>query len=157
MAAMARRVPAVALLACMLLLAVSGASAQEKGDDDLVARTMALDIASADYYALVAWVRSLGLADTGTAQELRARLYAHFGASPPAAATASSKIITIKSADSTEYLSAKEDGESLVRFSGRVAIEVTDSDTGESLKVNADTVVVNRDAHVLSARGDVIF
>jgi len=157
MAAMARRVPAVALLACMLLLAASGAIAQEKGDDDLVARTMALDIASADYYALVAWVRSLGLADTGTAQELRARLYAHYGASPPTAAAASSKIITIKSADSTEYLSAKEDGESLVRFSGRVAIEVTDSDTGESLKVNADTVVVNRDANVLSARGDVIF
>lgn len=177
MAAMARRSTAVLRLARMLLLSAAAAFAQESGDippalsqpaetmseysgeeaGDLVQRTMALDIAGSDYYALVAWVRSLGLEESGTVQDLRQRLYGHYGVQAPGAKEPSSRVITIESADSTEYLSAKEDGEALVRFSGRVSLSVSDADSGETLRVSADSVIVNRDANVLSARGDVIF
>ncbi len=125
--------------------------------EDLVLATLALDIASSDYYALAAWARSLGLDESGTAQELRARLYKHFGVSAPPSAAASSKTITIESADRTEYLSARDDGESTVRFEGRVSISVKDDDRGETLTIRADTIVVNRDANLLSARGDIVF
>ncbi len=126
-------------------------------DPDLVQDTLSLDIVSADYYALMAWVRQLGLPETGSAQELRSRLYAHFGIKAPPVPEASSKTITIVSADATEYLSAREDGESSVRFTGRVRISVKDDDSGESLTIAADQIVVNRDANILSATGDIVF
>lgn len=125
--------------------------------EDLVLATLALDIASSDYYALAAWARSLGLDESGTAQELRSRLYKHFGVSAPPPAASSSKTITIESADRTEYLSASDDGESTVRFEGRVSISVKDDDRGETLTIRADEIVVNRDANILSARGDIVF
>ena len=107
--------------------------------EDLVLATLALDIASSDYYALAAWARSLGLDESGTAQELRSRLYKHFGVSAPPPAASSSKTITIESADRTEYLSASDDGESTVRFEGRVSISVKDDDRGETLTIRADS------------------
>jgi hypothetical protein len=142
------------------VLPVTGAPPQDQAtpaDPDLVQETLALDIASADYYALIAWLRQLGLPETGSAQELRSRLYEHFGIKAPPVPAASSKTITIVSADATEYLSAREDGESSVRFTGRVRISVKDDDSGESLTINADQIVVNRDASILSATGDIVF
>ena len=126
-------------------------------DVDLFEATIALDIASADYYSLIAWVRQLGLSDAGTAEELRGRLYAHYGVSKPPTAAASSKTITIVSADRTEYLSARTDGDSMVLFTGRVSLSVKDDESGETLTIDADEVLVNRDANLLSARGDIVF
>jgi len=134
---------------------VEGQAAE--AEPDLVQQTLALDIASADYYALVAWVRQLGLVETGGAQELRSRLNEHFGVKAPPVPAASSKTITIVSADATEYLSAREEAESLVRFTGRVRISVKDDDSGESLTIAADQITVNRDANILSATGDIVF
>lgn len=128
-----------------------------EAEPDLVQATLALDIASADYYALVAWVRQLGLPETGSAQDLRSRLYEHFGVRAPPVPGASSKTITIVSADTTEYLSAQDEGESSVRFTGRVRISVKDDDSGERLTIAADQIVVNRDANILSATGDIVF
>jgi len=143
--------------------AEAAAEAAEAGEPvteaeaDLVRDTLGLDIAGADYYALVSWARELGLAETGTAQELRDRLYAHFGVAAPPAAAASSRTITIVSADRTEYLSASGDGESTVLFTGRVSLSVKDDDKGETLTISADSILVNRDANLLSARGDIVF
>jgi len=133
------------------------AESDDASEPDLFLQTVAMDIASADYYALVAWARELGLSDAGSAQELRDRLYSQYGVEAPPPAASSSKTITIVSADKTEYLSAREDGESTVRFTGRVSISVKDDDSGETLTIAADQVVVNRDANILSARGDIIF
>ncbi|PKL09605.1 MAG: hypothetical protein CVV51_02945 [Spirochaetae bacterium HGW-Spirochaetae-7] len=157
----------LALSAFMLsLVGIAPATAQEENpapsadasaEPDLVLATMALDIATSDWYALVDWVRRLGLSDSGSAEELRSRLYAHFGIQPPAPAGESKKTITIVSADRTEYLNATDDGESTVHFTGRVSISVKDDDTGETLTIDADEVLVNRDANILSARGDIVF
>jgi len=127
------------------------------GDDDLFQKTVALDIATSDYYALVAWARRLGLSDAGSADELQARLYTSYGVSAPAAAAPSTRTVSIVSADTTEYLSGKEGGEASVRFSGHVSIAVKDEETGETLTINADEVLVNRDANILSARGNIVF
>lgn len=126
-------------------------------EDDLFLQTLPLDIASADYYALVAWARSLGLPETGSADELRKRLYAHYGVEEPPAPAAASRTITVESADRTEYVSAKADSEATVRFSGRVSIVIKDDGSGETITLQADEVLLNRDASILSARGDVNF
>jgi len=136
--------------------AAAGEPVPEAGAD-LVRDTLGLDIAGADYYALVSWARELGLAETGTAQELRDRLYAHFGVAAPPGAAASSRTITIVSADRTEYLSASGDGESTVLFTGRVSLSVKDDDKGETMTISADSILYNRDANLLSARGDIVF
>lgn len=152
-----------ATIAAIILVAVPAqtpaprAAEPSTAEPDLVLETLPLDIASADYYALMAWVRQLGLPETGSAQELRSRLYAHFGIKSPPVPSASSRTITIVSADATEYLSARDDGESSVRFTGRVRISVKDDESGESLTISADQITVNRDASILSASGDIVF
>jgi hypothetical protein len=132
-------------------------AAPTSSGDDLFNATIALDIASADYYSLITWVRQLGLSDTGSAEALRGRLYEHYGVAEPPPAAASTKTITIVSADRTEYLSATDDGESTVRFTGRVSLSVKDDESGETLTIDADEVLFNRDANLLSARGDIVF
>ncbi|MBN2874929.1 MAG: LPS-assembly protein LptD, partial [Spirochaetales bacterium] len=134
-----------------------GGDSPEVAADDLFASTVAMDIASSDFYALVACARQLGLDDDGSAAQLRARLYGHYGVKEPPKASAAARTITIESADKTEYLSAREGGEATIVFSGRVALSVKDDETGEMLIINADSVVVNRDANILSARGDIVF
>lgn len=160
----------LAVLACIVLGAVpalaqttdQGASAVSEpqtdgSDDELFQKTVALDIATSDYYGLVAWVRRLGLSDAGSADELRARLYAYYQVSAPAPVAPSTRTVTIASADKTEYLSAKEGGEASVRFLGHVSLAVKDEESGETLTINADEVLVNRDANILSARGNIVF
>jgi hypothetical protein len=127
------------------------------GADDLFQKTVALDIATSDYYVLVDWARRLGLSDAGSVEELRARLYASYGVSAPPSVAPSTRTVSILSADKTEYLSAKEGGEATVRFSGHVSLSVKDEESGETLTINADEVLVNRDANILSARGNIVF
>ncbi len=129
----------------------------DAGSDDLFQKTVALDIATSEYYALVAWARRLGLSDAGSVDELRARLYASYGVSAPPAAAPSTRTVSIVSADRTEYLGGKDGGEASVRFSGHVSLAVKDEETGETLTINADEVLVNRDANILSARGNIVF
>jgi hypothetical protein len=135
----------------------SSGTSPESVEENLFDSTIALDVASADYYSLIAWVRQLGLSDAGTAETLRGRLYEHFKVTQPPPAAASTKTITIVSADRTEYLGARTDGESTVRFTGRVSLSVKDDESGEKLTIDADEVLINRDANILSARGDVVF
>ncbi|TFG84207.1 MAG: LPS-assembly protein LptD, partial [Spirochaetales bacterium] len=126
-------------------------------DEDLLLKTMALDIAGSDYYALVAWARELGLSESGTATELRARLYAYYSVEAPAPAASAKRTIVIESADRSEYLSAKEGGDATVLFTGRVSIFIKDDEEGQTISLQADEVLFNRDANLLSARGNVVF
>jgi hypothetical protein len=122
---------------------------------DLVKLTLPLDISGADYYALVAWAQRLGLTATGTAADLRNRLYAHYGVNAPPPPEVASRVITIASADSSEYLTAREDGDAIIRLTGRIKVLMVDSAAGEKLSIEADELMVNRDANILFARGDI--
>ncbi|MGD9940602.1 MAG: hypothetical protein AB7T74_12445 [Clostridia bacterium] len=146
-------------------LAESAVSATQVSDpagtlpeqDDLLLATLAQDIAGSDYYALVAWAKSLGLATSGSASELRTRLYTYYEVQAPAPVAPSARLITIQSADRTEYISAEGEGNSFIRLSGRVSVLLEDSEAGEKLSIEADELLVNRDASILSARGNVSF
>ena len=130
---------------------------QASAEEDLFLETLPQDIAGSDYYALLAWVRSLGLSTTGSATELRARLYDHYSLQSPAPLVPSTRIITIQSADRTEYISAQGEGNSFIRLSGRVSVLLVDSEAGEKLSIEANELLVNRDASILSARGNIAF
>jgi hypothetical protein len=126
-------------------------------EEDLVLATLAQDIAGSDYYALIAWARSLALSTSGNVAELRTRLYTHYGVKAPAPVVPGARIITIQSADRTEYLSAQGEGNSFIRLSGRVSVLLVDSEAGEKLSIQANELLVNRDASILSAKGNISF
>lgn len=115
---------------------------------------VALDIAGSGYYELVAWVRRLGLPETGGVEELRNRLYAHYKVEAPESATRGT-VIRIESADKTEYFTLENVGEEYVRLSGGVSLAFTESETGVTHRIQADEVVYNRTKNILSARGEV--
>ena len=80
-----------------------------------------MDIAGAGYYELISWVRGLDLPETGGAEELRARLYSHYGLEPPASSPAGD-VIRIEAADRTDYFRLETAGEEYVRLSGGVVL-----------------------------------
>ncbi len=135
----------------------SETSIPEPSEGNVFLNTLALDILTSDYYALVSWVRSLGLPETGTIGELRAALYAHYGVSAPPAYPAAGKTVIIESANKTEYLSAKGEGDSIIKFTGGVSIIMKDDSTGESHLIRADEIVYNKDLNLMSARGHIVY
>ena len=114
----------------------------------------ALDIAGAGYYELVSWVRSLGLPETGGAEELRARLYSHYRIEAPETAPAGDSI-RIEAADRTEYFKLEAPGEEYVRLSGGVFLTYSEKDSGDIHRIRADEILYNRTTNLLSARGSV--
>ena len=120
------------------------------GADEVVA----LDISGAGYYELIAWIRRLGLPETGGADELRRRLYAYYKVAAPET-SAQGSTLRIEAADKTEYFQLESVGEEYVRLSGGVVLVFTESESQESHRIQADEVVFNRTTNVLSARGSV--
>lgn len=149
----------------ILLLMISPVLAQEAEKPpvteeipvDNLLKTMAMDIATSDWASLVSWARGLGLPDDGTVAELRQRLYTHYGVRPDSQPQAKGRIITIESADRTEYLSASEDSQASIRFTGNVSIVIKDDTRGQTIQLNANEVLLNPDSSILSARGNVFF
>ncbi len=134
-----------------------GAASAEETEPDLVASTMAMDIATADYYELVAWAKSLGLSDAGTAPELRNRLYAHYKVKAPAESAAGGKRIRIESANRTEYVKMVDEDEKIIRLSGRVVLSVVIDSSGETHRIEADRIVYNQTTGSLTASGRISY
>lgn len=114
----------------------------------------ALDIAGAGYYELVAWVRELGLPETGGVDQLRSRLYSHYGIQAPASPEQGDSI-RIEAADRTEYFKLEAPGEEYVRLSGGVVLTYTGGESGTTHRIRADEILYNRTTNLLSARGSV--
>ena len=165
-----------ALAAVLLLLALLGAGspqrcpAEEAGappadapqtgapgpepavPEDLVQATLGEDIDTAGYYELVAWCRELGLADTGSSQDLRSRLYSHYGLKPaPAEEKAGKRVLEIMSARSTEYFTIEEVDENNVLLQGDVLVELREQDVVH--RIRAQKVLLNQSANLLTAEG----
>lgn len=117
---------------------------------------LALDIAGSGYYELIAWVRSLGLPESGGAEELRRRLYAHYGVSAPQSESSGTRI-RIEAADRTEYFKLETMGEEYIRLTGGVALVFTEGDSGETHRIRADEILYNRTKNIISARGGVVY
>jgi lipopolysaccharide assembly outer membrane protein LptD (OstA) len=115
--------------------------------------TLFVELSTAGYYELVASARSLGLPDSGSADEIRARLYGYYGLAAPAAAE-KGRVVTIERAGDASYAKVEEEEGGIVRASGGVVLSLVETN-GDTHRIQADSIVYNRARSTLTARGSV--
>ncbi|HUW42230.1 MAG TPA: hypothetical protein VMV90_14585, partial [Rectinemataceae bacterium] len=126
-------------------------------DDELYRDTLPLDISTATFYELAAWARSLGLSDSGSAGDLRARLYAYYKVSPPPSAAArKGTVITIERADKASYFKLEGGEGDIIRASGGVVLTLKEED-GTTQRIEAQEITYDRAHNAVTARGHVRF
>ncbi len=151
-----------------LLLTIAPLEAQESPPADpppadsvsasgLVAGSLGTDVATASYYELVAWCRSLGLAESGSRTELQERLRAHYGLSAPEPTTTATRTVTIRSARSAEYFTVEQADESYLVLSGDVVVELRDAEAGATHTIRAGRLTYNQARRTLAAAGGVVY
>ena len=122
------------------------------------------DIATSSLVELADWCRSLGLSESGSKEELAARLRSHYKITPPpppppAAAPVDggeSKpplAITINSARTTEYFTLETVKEEYIRLKGGVSVSLKEGQVAHVLK--AEEILYNRSRNIMSASGGV--
>lgn len=119
------------------------------------------DIETADYYELLTMARQEGLATTGTAAQLRSRLYSHYSLSPPAADEADPQDqgvrIRVESAQETRFFEVAEVAQDMLILSGGVVLYLEEQSEGRRHRVQADRVVFNQSEEVITAQGNIIY
>ena len=134
-------------------------AAAETEEPDLFLRTLPLDIATADYYELLAWCRRLGLEDTGKRGELQNRLYGYYrlGAPAPAASgQGNQELLTVQEAQVMEFLNSGGETPSLLRLEGEVKLEFREKG-GTLHSISADVLEFNKEERLLTAYGNVLY
>ena len=112
-----------------------------------------VEISTAGYYELVARARELGLPDTGGVDELRASLYKYYGLEAPAA-PGKGRIVTIEKAGQASFAKVEEGEGGIVRASGGVILTLVETN-GDTHRIQADSIVFDRERSTLTARGKV--
>ena len=126
-------------------------------DDELFQATLPLDISTASFYDLVAWAKSLGLSDTGSAAELRSRLYDYYKVKPPPSAAAQKgTVITIERADQASYFTLENEAGDVIHASGGVVLTLKE-ESGALQRIEAQDIVYDRARNAVTARGGVRF
>ncbi len=151
------------VLAGILALGAGPAQAQDAvsaaADQSSEHAVAELDIRTSTLLELADWCRRLGLAESGTAPELAARLRAHYGIAPAGSSAGGTpaqggpRSIIIEAARSSEYFTLQTVDEDYARLSGNVSIRIQDGETAHRLK--AREIVYNRTRNSLSAEGAV--
>jgi len=151
-----RRVLGILILLHVLLVPLSAqeATAGSAGvsADELTSKTLRFRIASATFYELRDLALEYGLFAEGTADELRTRLYEHFGFDP-VPKTNGDVSMSIEQAVNAEYFTL-ENGTKEIRLQGPLEIRFVDSQ-GTVHRIKAQYVVYNRDTKEVKATGDV--
>lgn len=129
-------------------------------EPSLFSRTLELDIRTAGYYELVAWLRGLGIEPKGSRDQLQRLLYQHYGITPPAPEAApqpgrQAQTITIESASASEYFTLEQTDEQYVRLSGNVKVIIRDFEQNVVHLVKAEEMVFNQTEELVTARGGV--
>ncbi|MDR0443132.1 MAG: LPS-assembly protein LptD [Treponema sp.] len=129
----------------------------KEADDKLVLTPeqirQGLEIKTSTLPELALWCRTLGLSEGGTKDELSRRLREHFEIPEPNADAENIKVITIESAQTTEYFRIEVIDEDYARLSGEVRISLKDKDAVHKIKAN--DILLNRTRNILTARGGV--
>jgi len=119
-------------------------------------RRAEMEIRTSTLGELALWCRSLGLSESGTRDDLSRRLREHFELPlPDTSQAASQKIITIESAQTTDYFTIATVNEDYARLRGDVVISLKDGDTTH--RISADEILFNRTRNILTARGSVVY
>jgi len=113
-----------------------------------------LEIKSSTLPELAVWSRSLGLSESGTREEISRRIREYFKIPQTGSQNDNSrKIITIESAQTTEYFTLEVVDEEYARLKGGVVLRLVDGDSVHRIK--AEEVLFNRTRNMLTARGGV--
>jgi len=119
-------------------------------------RRIEMEIKTSTIPELAAWCRSLGLSESGTRIELSRRLRQYYELPEPRlTANENRKIITIESAQSSEYFKIDVTDEEYARLKGNVSLSLVDNNTTH--RINAQEILFNRTRNVLTARGEVFY
>ena len=120
--------------------------------EDLARKTLRFRIAAATIYELRDIAAEYGLSADGTADELRARLFAHFGFDPIPKLKGDVSM-TIEKAGNVQYFTI-ENGTKEIRVNGPLEIRFADSQ-GTIHRIAAQYLVFNRDTNEVQATGNV--
>ena len=113
-----------------------------------------MEIKTSTLGELALWCRNLGLSEGGTREELSKRLREYHDMPEPSRQAASNqKILTIESAQTTEYFTIEIIDEDYARLRGDVSITLKDGDSIHTIKANE--ILFNRTRNILTARGGV--
>ena len=143
------------LIFFLLAFPISFLKSQETNqEEDRDKRILEMDIRTSTLSELATWCRSLGLSENGTREELANRLRAHYGLTPPPRSTTENeRIITIESAQSTEYFTLEVVDEEYARLQGGVIISLKEE--GAVHRIKATTILYNRTRNIMTAEGNV--
>lgn len=142
----------------MLILLVLAGTVFSQESEDLLLSTLSLDIETSDYYTLSAWCRRLGIDDSGSKTDLAERLRKYYSISPePAKKSTGDRIITIESANRTDYFILEEIDESYVSLTGKVILLMEDRETGDVHRIEAESILLNEKQNTITAVGGVIY
>jgi lipopolysaccharide assembly outer membrane protein LptD (OstA) len=115
-----------------------------------------MEIKTSTLSELAAWCRTLGLSEGGTREDLSKRLKEHFNITETKINNLEKqKIITIESAQSSEYFTIDVIDEDYARLKGNVKITLKDGN--QTHKINAEEILFNRTRNIISASGNVIY
>jgi lipopolysaccharide assembly outer membrane protein LptD (OstA) len=126
----------------------SGLSAPER-------QRIEMEIRSSTLPELASWCRSLGLSESGTRGELTRRIRRHFNLGEGESQDDSRKIITIESAQASDYFTIDVIDEDYARLRGDVRLSMIDGD--DTHRISADEILFNRTRNILTARGNVMY
>ncbi|MDR3021001.1 MAG: LPS-assembly protein LptD [Treponema sp.] len=105
---------------------------------------------------LAVWSRTLGLSESGTRADIVKRIMDYYSIREPAAQTDDKqKIITIESAEATEYFTIEVIDEDYARLRGEVILSLKDEDAVHW--ISAEDILFNRTRNILTASGKVIY
>jgi len=113
-----------------------------------------LEIKASTLPELALWCRTLGLSESGTKEELAKRLREHLKLPlPKETADTSRKVITIESAQTSEYFKIEVIDEDYARLKGEVRISLIDKESTH--RIRANEILFNRTRNILTASGNV--
>jgi len=116
---------------------------------------MEMEIRTSTLSELALWCRTLGLSESGTREELSKRLRDHFDLPESTRNNIDQKVITIESAQISEYFTIEVVDEDYARLRGDVYISLKDGDTVHT--ITANEVLFNRTRNILTATGQVFY
>jgi len=115
-----------------------------------------MEIKTSTLSELAVWCRILGLSEGGTRNDLSNRIRNHFSIPDPGQQNNdNNKVITIESAQTTEYFTIDIIDEDYARLKGEVSIILKDGDSIH--KISANEILFNRSRNIITAKGGVIY
>jgi len=127
---------------------------KEEMPDSPLRRRIEMELKTSTLSELAAWCRTLGLSEGGTKEEIIKRLREHFNISEQKNNEDKNlKIITIESAQSTEYFKIDVTDEDYSRLKGDVRLTLKDGE--KEHKISADEILFNRTRNIITASGNV--